>query len=99
MLTNAPDEPLVLQRLCSTLVAYILQPSATWQDAVRGLLFKNFQYGSADQRQNLALADKNSLDVRDLMKTISFYQLRAILWFCSALVEGAQRADLSDVQR
>ena len=99
MLTDAPDVPLVLQKLCSTLVAYILQPSATWQDAVRGLLIEIIQHGSADQRQYLALVEQRSLDMLDLLKTISFHQLRAILWFCLALVEGAQQTDLNNIQR
>ena len=93
-LTNLPDLPFVLRKLCSTLVAYFSQPTSEWRLPIRGVLAAIFEHGSAAQSQHV-----NQYGISDvavlllLMETITYQQLRGILWLSLSLVEDVSRSD------
>jgi hypothetical protein len=93
-LTNLPDLPFVLRKLCSTLVAYFSQPTSEWRLPVRGVLAAIFEHGSAAQFQHVR--QYGTSDVAALMppmETITYHQLRGILWLSLSLVEDVSRSD------
>jgi hypothetical protein len=90
-LTNLPDLPFVLRKLCSTLVAFFSQPTSEWRLPVREVLAAIFEHGSAAQFQHVR--QYGTSDVAAPMETITHQQLRGILWLSLSLVEDVSRSD------
>lgn len=98
-LTNLPDLPFVLRKLCSTLVAYFSQSTSEWRLPIREVLAAIFEHGSAAQFQHVT--QYGTSDVAVLlppMETITYQQLRGILWLSLSLVEDVSRCDPKSIE-
>lgn len=92
VLTNVPDTAFVLRKLCSTLAAYFAQPTTEWQLPVRDVLALLFAHGSPEQLQQIVELGASEIDsLVPPMKTITYEQLRGILWLSLSLVEDVLR--------
>jgi hypothetical protein len=84
----------VLRKLCSTLVAYFAQPTSEWQFPVRDVLASIFGHGSAEQLEQITqLGTSEASLLVPPMKTITYEQLRGILWLSLSLVEDVLRSE------
>jgi hypothetical protein len=84
--------PFVLRKLCSTLAAYFAQPTTEWQFPVRDVLASIFGHGSAEQLKHIIeLGTSEAKLLVPPMKTITYEQLRGVLWLSLSLVEDVLR--------
>jgi hypothetical protein len=80
----------VLRKLCSTLVAYFVQPTSDWLFPVRDVLASIFQ----PELQRVTQLGTPEVELLvPPMKTITYEQLRGVLWLSLSLVEDALRSD------
>jgi hypothetical protein len=75
-------------------VAYFSQPTSEWRLPIRGVLAAIFEHGSAAQSQHVTQYGISDVAVLLLlMETITYQQLRGILWLSLSLVEDVSRSD------
>ena len=85
-LTNLGDAAFVLQKLSSTLVAYYLKPTSAWVFPIRQLAM-SFESGHLEDNH----AAVEHLVSHMKWQTLSFTQLRSILWFVATLSEDVEK--------
>ena len=88
-LTNTPATSYVMRKFTTTLSSFFLKEASEWRLPIRHVLTcmlmgKFIPLGEVYGSVSLALGSGS----------ISYHQLRAILWLCLALVEYALRSDL-----
>lgn len=92
VLTNAPDVAFVLRKLCSTLATYFAQPTTDWRLPIRDVLASIFGHGTPEQLRHIVELGTSEFNMLlPSMKTITYDQLRAILWLSLSLIEDGLR--------
>lgn len=92
-LVNAAEGPLVLRKMCASLVTYFLRPSVSWQNCIRHLLCC-FRAGSSVALQSLSEYPPTD----ELVRQLSQLQLLTGLWFCVGLVEEVGKLDEKSIE-
>lgn len=92
-LVNAVEGPLVLRKMCASLVTYFLRPSVSWQHCIRHLLCC-FRAGSVVPQQSLSEHPPTD----ELVRQLSQLQLLTGLWFCVGLVEEVGKIDDKSIE-
>jgi len=85
---EANDSPLVLRKLCSTLVTYFMLPNATWTTAIRHIICC-LQLRQALPKQML----ERCPPTKDLLQLLRPAQLQLLLIFVTDLAVDAARID------
>lgn len=93
-LGNSHEGPLVMRKLCSTLVAYFLQFSASWTGSVKHLMYC-LCLGRAVPYDGLEAAPETS----QLIQNITDEKATIILWFASNLVEEVGKTDSNSMKQ
>lgn len=88
------EGPLVTRKLCSTLVVYFLQFSASWAKCVKHLMYcicigQVAPYDALDE----------SPDTHQLIQNITSEKATVILWFATNLVEEVGKTDSSSMKQ
>ena len=92
-LTNAREGALVLRKLCSTLVAYFLRPSVTWDRCVRHIVCC-LNFGDV-----VSLHDLPSMpSTIDILSNLDTLRVKVVLWFAAALVEEVGKTNPNSIQ-
>ena len=81
-LVEATEKPLVLRKLCTSLVAYFLRPSVSWDHCIRHLICC-FSVGNVVSSQSLSQYPSTA----ELVSKLNHLQRMTILWFCVCLIE------------
>lgn len=85
---------MVIRKLCSTLVVYFLQFSATWTLPVKHLVLCL----CADQF--VPTADvKNAPELQQLVSQLSPQKVSAALWFTTTLAEEVSKTDGNNIKQ
>jgi hypothetical protein len=87
------EGPLVVRKLCSTLVAYFLQFSATWTHCVAHLIYC-LCIGQPTPYDALSEAPSSAI----LTQNISKEKAVVILWFATTLVEDVGKTDSNSMK-
>ena len=86
------EGPLVTRKLCSTLVAYFMQPSVSWDRCIRHLLYCFYA--------NIGVP--NTLDryppTTELISGLSQEQLITTVWFVTSLIEEVGKTSSDSIQ-
>jgi hypothetical protein len=88
------EGPLVLRKLCSTLVVYFLQFSASWTRCVKHVIYclclgQVLPYGTLEESPETTL----------LIENITSEKATVVLWFASSLVEEVGKTDSSSMKQ
>lgn len=92
-LVNAGEKPLVLRKVCSSLIAYFLSPSDLWEHCVRHLICCFF-VDTVVPRQSLSQYPSTA----ELLGKFTQLQRLTTLWFCMNLVEELGKTDFASIQ-
>ena len=85
---------LVIRKLCSTLAAYFLQFSASWNRCVKHLLYCLY----AEQVSPYGVLD-GAPDTSVLVRSISSEKAIIVFWFISTLVEDVGKMDSTSMKQ
>lgn len=88
------EGPLVMRKLCSTLVVYFLQFSASWTRCVKHLL-----YCLCMGRVVPYDALKEAPETSNLVQNITDKKATIVLWFASNLVEEVGKTDSNSMKQ
>lgn len=91
---NSGEGALVLRKLCSTLVAYFLQFSASWTKCVKHLMYC-LCIGQPTSYATLTDAPDTTI----LAQNISNGKVIVLFWFATALVEEVGKTDSSSMKQ
>ncbi len=92
-LVNAGEGPLVIRKLCSSLIAYFLRPSVSWEHCIRHIICC-FSVGDVVPRD--CLPQQPSTD--QLVGKISRLHLITMMWFCAGLIEEVGKTNSSSLE-
>jgi hypothetical protein len=92
-LTNSMEKPLVLRKICASLVAYFLRPRIIWEHCVRHLICC-FSVGDVVPSQTVSQHPSTA----ELVIKLSELQLTTALWFSSNLVEEVGKTNISSLE-
>ena len=81
-LVKQGEGPLVLRKLCSALVAYLLRPSVTWDCCVKQLIC-SFSLDAVVSQQNLASCQT----VHEALGKLTKLQVKTVLWFSETFIQ------------
>lgn len=85
--------PLVVRKLCSTLVVYFLHFSSLWPNCIKHLIH-SLCIGEAAPLGSL---DRNP-DTMALVERLTPPKASAALWFCTALAEEVGKTDTNHIK-
>jgi hypothetical protein len=85
------EGPLVMRKLCSTLVAYFMQFSTSWTKCIKHLMYCLCIKAPVPYDDSLPGAPETAVLVNELSNDKAI----AILWFASSLVEEVGKTDSS----
>ena len=85
---------LVIRKLCSTLVAYFMQFSASWKDCIKHLLYCLY----ANRAVPYEHMDDN-FDTATAIQSLSSEKAVALLWFAGTLVEEVGKTDSNSMKQ
>lgn len=91
---NRDVGPIVIRKLCSTLVVYFLQFSSLWTRCVRHLI-QSLSMGEATSTELL----DQSPDTGVLVGRLSSTNALAALWFSAALAEEVGKTDGNNIKQ
>ncbi|KAH8821592.1 armadillo-type protein [Xylogone sp. PMI_703] len=87
------NRPLVIRKLCTTLVAYFLHFSESWTKCIRHLMY------CLCVNQSVPYNDlENAPETPLLVQSIPKEKALAVLWFAAALAEEVGRTDLNSIK-
>lgn len=92
-LVVAGEGPLVIRKLCSSLVAYFLRPSISWDECLRHLLCC-LVAGGVVNHEDLPRYDSSIW----LMTALNDLQLKTLLWLSTSLVEEVGKTNSNSDQ-
>ena len=92
-LADVGEGPLVLRKLCSTLVAYFLRPSVSWDHCVRHVICC-MRFGDIISRDNLSSMPPTG----DMLSHLDALKIKTVLWFAAALVEEVGKTNPDSAQ-
>lgn len=93
-LVNDGEGALVIKKLCTSLVAYFLRPSITWQKCIRHLIVCLNQ-GNVVPGDHSVMLETSS---RVVIESLSESQLLAVLWFAGGLAEEVKQANAASLR-
>jgi hypothetical protein len=85
--------PLVVRKLCSTLVVYFLHFSSLWKNCIKHLI-QSLCVGEAVPLESLDRAP----DIMVLVERLTLQKASAALWFCTALAEEVGKTDANHIK-
>jgi hypothetical protein len=85
--------PLVVRKLCSTLVVYFLHFSSLWPNCVKHLI-QSMCIGKAIPVESL----DRTPDIMVLVERLTPQKASAVLWFCTALAEEVGKTDANHIK-
>jgi hypothetical protein len=88
------EGPLVLRKLCSTLVAYFMQFSTSWSRCI-----KHIMYCICTSQAHPYSSLEEAPDTTILVQNISEDQAVAIFWFAATLVEEVGKTDSNSMKQ
>ena len=88
------EGPLVLRKLCSTLVAYFMQFSMSWSRCI-----KHIMYCICTNQAHPYSSLEEAPDTTILVQNISEDQAVAIFWFAATLVEEVGKTDSNSMKQ
>ena len=96
LLVGRNESTLVVKKICSTLAIYFLRFSALWPRCIAHVMC-SFCAGQAIPPDQIEQhIQGSSLDV---VSKLARYQILAILWFSSALVEDVGKTDANSIKQ
>ena len=88
------EGPLVLRKLCSTLVVFFFQFSSSWQNCVKHLIYCVYMRSAVPYESSQDAPDMHSM-IRELPDTKAV----VIFWFASTLVEEVGKTDSNSIKQ
>lgn len=92
-LVNSMEKPLVIRKICASLVAYFLRPGVTWEHCVRHLICC-FSVGEVVPLQAVSQHPSTA----ELVINLSQLQLTTALWFSTNLVEEVGKTNIASIE-
>ncbi|KAL9008180.1 MAG: hypothetical protein Q9173_006666 [Seirophora scorigena] len=92
---NAQEAPLVTRKLCSSLVAYFLRPTVSWDRCLLHLVCCLNAGDAVNYGQLMSSPDK---DVTRVVPNLGRNQLLASIWFALNLVEEVSKTSSTDLR-
>ena len=87
------EVPLVLRKVCSTLVAYFLRPTVDWRRCVRHLMC------CMDIKSVMSLESLSTMPPSHvLISRLDMLSIKTVLWFAMSLAEEAAKTDPNSIQ-
>jgi hypothetical protein len=90
---SSMEKPLVVRKICASLVAYFLRPNVSWRHCVRHLICC-FGVGDVVPRQNLSRHPSTA----ELVTNLDPIQLTTALWFSTSLIEEVGKTNSASIQ-
>ena len=92
-LVQAGDDQLVIRKLCSSLVAYFLKSSTSWDRCLKHLIWC-FSIGSVVDKEGISQLPSTVV----LLANLNALQLKTLLWFSTTLVEEVGKMNSNSIQ-
>lgn len=92
---NAGEGPLVIKKICTSLVAYFLHPTVMWNRCLLHLVCCLHQGDAVDYEQLMSSHDQ---DATQVIPNLSKGQLLTALWFAVTLVEEVGKTNYASIQ-